>query len=616
MTATDAGPELPVANPRSMLELLASGASAQQLAAASPDDAQRQLALQIHTEFSQAVRREKELEALLDIATDLSAFDDPGSVLDTIVRRARSLLGTDLTYLTLFDQQAGDTYMRATAGSVSARFQTVRLEAGAGLGGLAATTRHPYWTADYWNDERFRHTANIDSAVHDEGIIAICGVPLLVRDEFVGVLFAANRSHRPFSRDEVSLLTALATLAAVTIVQVQARDQAATALHELSRAHDVVQRQAAGVERAAAAHDRFADLVLHGGGVDDITAALTELLGGWVAHVDTDGRVQHSSGRVPREARLRDAVGAAKPDDRLQQVGETWVVSVQAADRDLGALVLGELGDLDSADRRTIERAAVVTSLVLLIQLNRAEAQQQLRTDLVADLLGGHADPADLTKVAHAQGIDLDRPTVVLVGIPASTATRNSMTMAANSAIDHAAIVGEHSGRVVAVVNGDDPALLARRFADRMTRHFKLTVGGAGPITGAAAVPGAYDEASRAADALLSLGRPGEGAAVADLGFAGLVVAKEPAIGDFVRGSLGALTDYDAARGTELVKTLQHYFAAGQSPRHTATTLHVHVNTVTQRLDRIGQLLGSDWQRPDQSLELQLALRLRQLIGN
>ena len=44
-----------------------------------------------------------------------------------------------------------------------------------------------------------------------------------------------------------------------------------------------------------------------------------------------------------------------------------------------------------------------------------------------------------------------------------------------------------------------------------------------------------------------------------------------------------------------------------------AELLHVHVNTVTQRLERIGQLLGADWQRPERALEVQLALRLHRL---
>jgi DNA-binding PucR family transcriptional regulator len=61
------------------------------------------------------------------------------------------------------------------------------------------------------------------------------------------------------------------------------------------------------------------------------------------------------------------------------------------------------------------------------------------------------------------------------------------------------------------------------------------------------------------------------------------------------------------------VGTLAAYFAAGGSPRHAAGTLHVHVNTVSQRLERIAALLGESWQHPDHALELQIALRLRAL---
>jgi DNA-binding PucR family transcriptional regulator len=42
----------------------------------------------------------------------------------------------------------------------------------------------------------------------------------------------------------------------------------------------------------------------------------------------------------------------------------------------------------------------------------------------------------------------------------------------------------------------------------------------------------------------------------------------------------------------------------------------VHVNTVTQRLDRVRALLEHDWHDPARSLELQLALRLRQVLGD
>jgi DNA-binding PucR family transcriptional regulator len=37
------------------------------------------------------------------------------------------------------------------------------------------------------------------------------------------------------------------------------------------------------------------------------------------------------------------------------------------------------------------------------------------------------------------------------------------------------------------------------------------------------------------------------------------------------------------------------------------------VNTVAQRLERVGRLLGPDWQTPARALEIQLALRLHRL---
>jgi DNA-binding PucR family transcriptional regulator len=63
----------------------------------------------------------------------------------------------------------------------------------------------------------------------------------------------------------------------------------------------------------------------------------------------------------------------------------------------------------------------------------------------------------------------------------------------------------------------------------------------------------------------------------------------------------------------DLIATLRAYFASGSQLARTKDVLHVHVNTVVQRLERVGSLLGGDWQTPDRALEIQLALRVHQL---
>ncbi|MFD1052440.1 helix-turn-helix domain-containing protein, partial [Kibdelosporangium lantanae] len=67
---------------------------------------------------------------------------------------------------------------------------------------------------------------------------------------------------------------------------------------------------------------------------------------------------------------------------------------------------------------------------------------------------------------------------------------------------------------------------------------------------------------------------------------------------------------------SQLLDTLRTYFACGTNLARTKDELHIHVNTVVQRLERIESLLGPGWNSPDRALELQLALRLRSLTEN
>ncbi|WP_373430719.1 helix-turn-helix domain-containing protein [Streptomyces sp. B3I8] len=50
------------------------------------------------------------------------------------------------------------------------------------------------------------------------------------------------------------------------------------------------------------------------------------------------------------------------------------------------------------------------------------------------------------------------------------------------------------------------------------------------------------------------------------------------------------------------------------APARSADRLHVHPNTVTQRLDRVRRLLDLDWSDPERTLDLQLALRLHRIL--
>ncbi|MBB5130851.1 hypothetical protein HNP84_000539 [Thermocatellispora tengchongensis] len=613
---------------RVFLELLAREASAVEfegpvLAARTSGADPRELAeleeakltaLKVRTLLRRRARREAELSALFDTAGDLAALRDLDAVLEAIVHRARQLLGTDAAYMTLHDPDRGDTWMRVTDGSVSAKFRALRLAMGAGLGGLVAQTATPYSTADYFADERFRHTHDIDDAVREEGLVAILGVPLKLGGRVIGVLFAANRSVRPFTQDEVVLLGSLAAHAAVAIDNARLLQETRNALEELSEANRRLNAHSAAVERAALAHDRMAGLVLRGGGVQDVAAVVTEVVGGSLTVLDDAGRAVFGDlGEDP--GGLAEAAQSSRALGRTVRRGDRLVASVDVGGEPLCTLVLRAGREVADTDQRILERAALVTALLLLFRRTVAEAEGRVRGELLDDLIT-RPGLAGLAERARRVGVDLDADHVVIVVRHDGSRERGAFWASSRATVEHG-LAAQRGDEVVLLLPGADPGLLAKRVAGELSASLgrPATAGASGPVRGAGAVPAAYREARRCADALLALGRAGEGTSAAELGFVGLLVGEGRDIEGFLGSALGPVIEYDARRGTALVETLTAYFGAGGSLARTAEVLHIHVNTVTQRLDRIGRLLGTGWQAPERALEIQLALRLHRLTA-
>ncbi|MGX7824114.1 helix-turn-helix domain-containing protein [Actinokineospora sp. 24-640] len=567
-------------------------------------------ALRVRATVAAHQRRETELAALFDTASDLAQLRDTDAVLRSIVHRARMLLGVDVSYLSMNDERSGITYMRVTDGSASALFQQVTLGMGEGLGGLVAQSARPYATRDYFADERFLHTSPIDSSVKDEGLRAILGVPLALGSKVIGVLYAADRTPRDFAAEEVALLSSLADHAAIAIDNAHLLDETRQALADLNQAHKTISAHNAAMRRAEEAHDRLMDLVLRGGDLPSVAAAVADVLRGGIAVHDAAGVELARVGEAA--APTAEAVAASRGTGRAVSTGETWVCAVLAGPEPLGSLVLTGRPTLDDADRRLFERAGVVTALLLMLRRSVAHAEDEVRGELLTDLLTApDRNPAALLDRGRRVGVDLTARFAVLV----ATADRVPRRRLALAAARYGALAGVHAEQVVLLAREERPGALAARMARELNAALdaQVTVGAAGPARGPAALADAHAEAARCVRSLLALGRAGEGGSSADLGFVGLLLGDRADLDTYVRDTLGPVLDYDERRGTDLLRTLEAYFSCGTNLTRAKEVLHVHVNTVVQRLERIAALLGADWQEPGRALEIHLALRVHRL---
>jgi DNA-binding PucR family transcriptional regulator len=156
-----------------------------------------------------------------------------------------------------------------------------------------------------------------------------------------------------------------------------------------------------------------------------------------------------------------------------------------------------------------------------------------------------------------------------------------------------------------------EAALRARQLSDR------VSIGIGRPDHGIQGIRRSHQEARQA----LTLGRRLHGSGHVtdydDLGIYRLILAAEglPELRVFQEESLSHLVDYDRIHSSNLIQTLEAFFAANCSPKEAASILGVHRNTVLYRLDRIASITGLNLDDPEVRLRLHLALHVRVALG-
>ncbi|MGO4458451.1 helix-turn-helix domain-containing protein [Streptomyces sp. M-16] len=573
------------------------------------------LAREVSALFERRSRREAELAALVDAARDLSSPGGLDETLRLITRRARLMTNMDLACTVLVDEDTGDATLTTADGAVSALTVGYRIPAGAVPAAVPGEPPAPFWTADHLADDRTTHATALDEVLHAEALQAVLGVPLCADGRHIGHLYVAARGIHHFTPDEVALMRSLADLSASAVQTARTLEDVRTANAELARADVRVRASLSEALRAHRVQNDLAKLVLDGLGLDALLARAAADLGGSLAVRGEGGERLAEHGRLPRtdDAELaRVRLNAAATGVACPLSDGTWVVPLSVRSQDIGCLLFHPAAGAGAPADQLLVSYARTVSLLLVVQ--RAGAVEgQVHDDLLADLTTWDGPPERLVERASRFAAELHRPHVVVVADPQTGATGLVESWASGYVRHRRGMKTVQAGRLVLLLPGEDAAAVAEevRAALAAATGKQVTAGACGPTRGADAVHTAYQQAVRCLQALVALGGTGRSAAARDLGFLGMLLAGDHDVAGFVERTLGPLLDHDAERFGNLVETLEGWFSAAGSPTRAAEILYVHPNTVSRRLERITQLLGRDWQHPDQALELQLALRLQ-----
>jgi purine catabolism regulator len=150
----------------------------------------------------------------------------------------------------------------------------------------------------------------------------------------------------------------------------------------------------------------------------------------------------------------------------------------------------------------------------------------------------------------------------------------------------------------------------------RVVRNGSFSLGIGNSTTDVHELPRAHDEARQSLRLARRGGATRRVASYRNLGaFRLLLEVQNPvALARFVDETLGPLLRYQEGRRTPLIETLEHLSAEHWNRRAAARGLHLHVNSLAYRIQRIESLLAVSLEDAETRVALSIALRARSLL--
>jgi DNA-binding PucR family transcriptional regulator len=577
---------------------------------------------------------------------------DLQEVLTDIVTEAAELLHATTGDIIMIDREHGVFRIVAAArhgtGVVGEEFPLDE-----GLSARVVTAARTLIVPDY---SRYEHRIR---KLRDYGFRAAIASPLVARDETIGVLTVEQiGTEDRFSEDDARLLTAFANHAAVAIDNARRYENEVALARDLTRANEELSRSL-GLQR------RLVEQVLADRGPGAVAGELARLLDRRVVLQDRflrdiaggapDGSEDWRALALPHgensDARLRRRLDRLTDDWRPTVLGDQdidgpprLVAPIVASHQEVaGFLVIDWAGEPTALDLALVEVAATGVALELMKISGRAEVEHAVRGDLATDLVNGAYSSEDLIVARAARmGYDLGEPRdLILLGLDPAPHVRlpdhdlvrlkrrifdavsGEVSAAAPASIvaaldDRVLILAAQCDRAAGGYSEREPRTVAEALCRRLRgifpdRSFSAAIGRR------CSMPrdyGASFELARSAlDAMVKLGKRGVVVDGRGLGMDRLLVeaTSHEALRAHVAATLAPLIS-GGQRGQELLQTLDAYVASGFNQRATARRAYVHINTVANRLERIGERLGRDMSDPETLVELALSLRLARLL--
>jgi purine catabolism regulator len=426
----------------------------------------------------------------------------------------------------------------------------------------------------------------------------------------------------------------------------------------LQAAIGALQAQNAALRQLVSIHDRLGGLVLQGADVASVTRMLSDLVGRRVLLLDAllqvvaMAPVSEHFRWTPSQGYVRALLATLARERRPLRVPPMLDSGVDAscvlAPVAVGDAIFGYLAILapaedgagpgDDLDLQIVQHAANVYALSMMRERMAAEVARQLRDELFEGLLLGRTQDERVARErAMRVGYNPDAVYRVLVVVADSAEApgdeRPETIAQRRRLLESLAELSERQSSEALVTVRDDELVVmlpdagnghdldvqslgraAVQQAASLVPDWRVVVGVGGPSDSAGAIARSYAQARRALDTSkrFNQGNQGDVVVFEDLGLYRLLfhVSDPSELRGFTDQVLGELLEYDQRHHADLVGTLAAFLDHNGNLQATARELNLHVNSVAYRMQRIRAIAGLDFERSEDRLLAQVALKI------
>ncbi len=595
---------------------------------------------------NEAELSKRQLHLLMQVSTIFNSSLDFYAVIQSVIEETVSVIdAADGGVLFLYDDERKRLKVAGSTGFRKKTVNEVLLQSGESMTGLAFEKKETLHFKTNLEVEEAMKTMTPQNATlyhqsaDDLPMSTIC-IPIIKKDDCTGVIVLDQFNlEKEFTKDDIRLVEAISSQAAIALMNANLYRNKEASLQKLKQFNKTMINQNESLSKSVETHHALSDIGMNEGSFQEICSYLTNSIGKTVMIFDPFGEVKaSSSSEWPSTENLQKMI--LKHLNTIKQ--KKHEVEVFHAKEDFLLFPLGRLSfplgylaiiseslPLTRFEHSAVFHACTVAGLQLMKQEAEHKERQRLTGELIINLLSAQEEEADLSYLADRLQADWnDFFTVAVLDVPQEVEQGHEewLRSCIHASISHLLQKGDTKllvtewGRQIVILFHDahgveSSIVLVNRFirdfkalTSAITSEKMCRIGIGKSVKGIRALDQSFSEAKKTIKFLERFTFAGYSSWYGEIGALRLLLNNnEEELANYALEYLSPLLAYEKRRKGELFQTLFVYLSTGQDIKNASEQLHVHVNTMNYRIQRIQEILTINFNDPSDLLNIQVA---------